>query len=119
MELTDIYNTPNQTQSGSDNDDNDIAQYDNSFKRILCCANDNVKDSCSQTHISRQTPGFLTGIVGDQGTCETIREVMARTSVHEWIGFVPRDMHTKDYFCEACFKEQGPGGFHQQRNEKT
>lgn len=37
---------------------------------------------------------------------------MARTSVHEWIGLVPGDKHTKGYFCEACLKEQGPGGFH-------
>ena len=113
MELTDIYNTLNRTQSDSDNDDDDIAQYGTSFKRIGSSANNyNVKDSCSQTNINRQTPGFLTGIIGDQGTCKTIRGVMARTSVHEWIGLVPGDMHTKGYFCEACFKEQGPGGFH-------
>ena len=37
---------------------------------------------------------------------------MAWTSIHEWIGIVPGDMHAKGYFCEACFKEQGPGGFH-------
>ena len=123
MELTDIYNTLNRTQSDSDNDDDDIAQYDTSFKRIGSSANDcNVKDSCSQTNINRQTPGFLTGIVGDQGTCKTIRGVMACTSVHEWIGLVPGDMHTKGYFCEACFKEQGPGGISlhsQQHYEKT
>ena len=64
MELTDIYNTLNRTQSDSDNDD-DIAQYDTSFKRIGSSADDyNVKDLCSQTNINRQTPGFLTGIVG-------------------------------------------------------
>ena len=38
MELTDIYNTLNRTQSDSDNDDDDIAQYDTSFKRIGCSA---------------------------------------------------------------------------------
>ena len=84
MELTDIYNTLNQTQSDSDNNDNDIAQYDTSFRRIGCSASVyNVNDSCSQTNINRQTPGFLTGIIGDQGTCKTIRGVMARTSVHK------------------------------------
>ena len=105
MELTDIYNTLNRTQSDSDNDD-DTAQYDISFKRIGNSTNDyNVKDSCSQTNISRQTPEFLTGIVGDQGTCKTIRGVMGCTSVHEWIGLVPGDMHTKGYLSRKGFNE--------------
>ena len=37
---------------------------------------------------------------------------MGRTSVYNWVGIVPGDMRAKGHFCEACFKEQGPGGFH-------
>ena len=28
------------------------------------------------------------------------------------MGIIPGDLHTKGYFAESCFKEQGPGGFH-------
>ena len=37
---------------------------------------------------------------------------MARRSAHNWVGIIPGDMYTKGHFREACFKEQGPGGFH-------
>ena len=64
MDLTDICNILNQTQSDSDDDD-DIAQYDTSFKQDEQNANQcNANESCSQT-INRLTPGFLTGVVGD------------------------------------------------------
>ena len=52
------------------------------------------------------------GLVGDQGTCKTIRGVMDRASAYEWAGIIPGDLHNKGYLCEACFTEQGPGGFH-------
>ena len=38
--------------------------------------------------------------------------MISRSDVHNWIGIIPGDLHTKGYFAEACFKEQGPGGFH-------
>ena len=28
------------------------------------------------------------------------------------VGVIPGDFHTTGYFAEACFIEQGPGGFH-------
>jgi hypothetical protein len=37
---------------------------------------------------------------------------MSRSSGYEWIGIIPGDLHTKGYLAEACFKEQGQGGFH-------
>ena len=60
----------------------------------------------------RSFPGFLTGVVGDIGTCKTNRGVMSRSASHQWVGIIPGDMHTKGYLAEACFKEQGCGGFH-------
>lgn len=49
--------------------------------------------------------------MGDVGTCKTNRGVMCRSSCHDWVGIIPGHMHTKGYLAEACFKEQGPGGF--------
>ena len=54
----------------------------------------------------------MTGVVGDVGTCKTNIGVMTRSSGYEWIGIIPGDLHTKGYLAEACFKEQGQGGFH-------
>jgi hypothetical protein len=110
MEQTEIIEILNSNDSDSENDD--IASYDATFKY-----GHNVEKNCPEKHshdrvINRQTPGFLTGVVGDQGTCKTNRGVLARTSAHKWVGIIPGDLHTKGHFCEACFKEQGPGGFH-------
>ena len=33
-------------------------------------------------------------------------------SCHDWVGIIPGDLHKKGYIVEACYKEQGLGGFH-------
>lgn len=37
---------------------------------------------------------------------------MSRSRCHDWVGIFPGDLHTKGHLAEACYKEQGPGGFH-------
>lgn len=108
MQLAEIYEVLNPQMS--DNEDDDISGYDDSFKRTDILIRDGSDEAVSQ--VDRNSEGFVTGLVGDQGTCKTIRGVMGRASAYEWAGIIPGDLHTKGYLCEACFKEQGPGGFH-------
>ena len=73
MEQTGISEILNSNDSDSENDD--IASYDATFKY-----GHNIEQNCPEKHshdhdINRQTPGFLTGVVGDQGTCKTNRGV--------------------------------------------
>ena len=107
LELTEIYELFNTSQS--DDEDVDISKYDTSYNIV---ANATKETSTEVTILNRSTPGFITGVVGDVGTCKTNRGVMSRSSGYEWIGIIPGDMHTKGYLAEACFKEQGQGGFH-------
>ena len=107
MELTEIYELFNTSQS--DDEDVDISKYDTSYNIV---ANATKETSTEVTILNRSTPGFITGVVGDVETCKTNRGVMSRSSGYEWIGIIPGDMHTKGYLAEACFKEQGQGGFH-------
>ena len=109
MEQTEIIELLNSNNSDSENDD--VASYDVTFKYGQYVDKHSPKHSHDHA-INRQAPGLLTGVVGDQGTCKTNRGVMARTSAHKWVGIIPGDMHTNGHLCEACFKEQGPGGFH-------
>ena len=46
------------------------------------------------------------------GTCKTNRGVMSRSNGYSWVGVIPGDLHTKGYFVESYFKEQGLGGFY-------
>ena len=32
--------------------------------------------------------------------------------MHDWVDIIAGDLYTKGFLAEACFKEQGPGGFH-------
>ena len=61
--------------------------------------------------LQRATPSFITGVIGDVGTCKTNRSVMSRTTAYDWVAVIPGDLHSKGYLVEACHKEQGPGGF--------
>jgi hypothetical protein len=109
MELAEILEILDPTSS--DEEDDDLCSYDPAFQSVqsqvsVPTTKDNNK-ACT-----RSSPGFITGVVGDVGTCKTNRGVMSRSSSHDWVGIIPGDMHTKGYLAEACFKEQGPGGFH-------
>ena len=110
MQLAEIMDIVN--PQDSDDEDDDIANYDPIYSQsnnLPRTAGDNVKTPMS---FYRASPGFITGVVGDVGTCKNNRSVMSRTTGYEWLGIIPGDLHTKGYFAECCFKEQGPGGFH-------
>ena len=96
----------------SDEEDDVIAGYDPGFVKMENIPNDDDGKVEMEGNYNRGSQGFITGIVGNVGTCKTNRGVMSRSDVHNWIGIIPGDLHTKGYFAEACFKEQGPGGFH-------
>lgn len=113
MELTEILEILN--PSASDEEDKDLCMYDPVFQNApstdstpsVATSNEESSQACK-----RSSPGFITGVVGDVGTCKTNRGVMSRSCVHDWVGIIPGDLHTKGYLAEACFKEQSPGGFH-------
>jgi hypothetical protein len=110
MELAEIYEIL--IPGDSEDEDDSIASYDPIFTRTKSSSpihptSENVEDKCH-----RATPGFITGVVGDVGTCKTNRGVISRADAYEWVGIIPGDLHTKGYLSEACFKEQGSGGFH-------
>ena len=108
MELAEILEILDPTIS--DNEDDELRYYDPVFQCGLPKVRDCTLEDKSQTY-TRASPGFITGVVGDVGTCKTNRGVMSRSAIHDWVGIIPGDMHTKGYLAEACFKEQGPGGF--------
>ena len=91
--------------------DDELRYYDPVFQCGLPKVRDCTLEDKSQTY-TRASPGFITGVVGDVGTCKTNRGVMSRSAIHDWVRIIPGDMDTKGYLAEVCFKEQGPGGFH-------
>ena len=111
MDLPEICDNLDPTES--DMEDTELQCYDPSFENNEPIVHVPVTSSVVEsTKYTRASPGFITGIVGDVGTCKTYRGVMSRSRCHDWVGIIPGDLHTKGYLAEACYKEQGPGGFH-------
>ena len=93
----------------SDFDDDDISFYDpKTFPRSSGVTKPNTSSSEA---IDRSNCNFLTGPVGDVGTCKSNRGVMERSSSLSWVGIILGDLHMKGSFCVSCFKEQGLAGF--------
>ena len=109
MELVEILEILD--SASSDDEDDQISFYDLVFQSGHSEVSESTVAGTSQ-NCTRSSPGFITGVVGDVGTCKTNRGVMSRSSSHDWVGIIPGDLHTKGFLAEACFKEQGPGGFH-------
>ena len=109
MELDEILEILDPTSS--DEEDSELSFYDPAFHSAHSKVDVHTTRDNGQA-CTRSSPGFITGVVGDVGTCKTNRGVMSRSDSHEWVGIIHGDMHTKGYLAEACFKEQGPGGFH-------
>ena len=103
MELAAVYEILN--PDSSDAEDEDIATYDskftvkdNSVLQTAECSN----ESCSP---NRKSNGYITGVVGDVGTCKNNRGVMERSTAYQWVGIIPGDLHMKGSLCESAFKE--------------
>ena len=109
MELNEIVEVLDPSKS---DEDDDIVFYDTVFKRSSQSVTSSSDEYNNVSKIERDSPGFMTGIVGDVGTCKTNRWVMSRSNGYSWVGMIPGDLHTKGYFVESCFKEQGLEGFH-------
>ena len=90
MQLAEIYEVF--SPQTSDSEDDNISAYDDSFKRGAVI-NSGTADKV--TRVDRASPGFVTGLGSNQGTCITIREVMGRTSAYEWAGVIPGGFHAK------------------------
>ena len=111
LQYAEIYEILNRCES--DIEDDDIKSYDKlytSYKKTT--HNKKNADETDMQIPNRSTSGFLTGIVGDAGTCRINRSVMERSPIYSWIGIIPGDLHTRGAMIEACFKEQALGGFH-------
>ena len=102
MELNEIVEVLD--PSKSDEEDDDIAFYDTVFKRSSQSVTSSSNKYNNVSKIERGSPGFITGIVGDVGTCKTNRGVMSRSNGYSWVRVVPGDLHTKGYFVESCFR---------------
>ena len=76
----------------SESEDDDISAYNDSFKR-----GDVINSGTAEkvTRVDHASPGFVTGLGSNQGTCITIREVMGRTSAYEWAGVISGGFHAK------------------------
>ena len=109
MELDEILEILDPTSS--DEEDSELSFYDPAFHSAHSKVDVHTTRDNGQA-CTRSSPGFITGVDGDVGTCKTNRGVMSRSDSHEWVGIIPGDMYTKGYLAEACFKEQGAGGFH-------
>eukprot|EP00794_Sanderia_malayensis_P012417 gene12417-13702_t len=108
LQVADIYDILN--PDSSDAEDEVIMSYDLSFSKLKDLGSNATSDVSE--NIDRATDGFITGVVGDVGTCKSNTGVMERSSALSWVGVIPGDLHMKGTFIESCFKEQGPGGFH-------
>ena len=109
LQVAEIYDILN--PDSSDIEDEDIMSYDLAFSKFKESGSKDKSNNSSE-NINRATDGFITGVVGDVGTCKSNRGVMERSSALSWVGIIPGDLHMKGAFIESCFKEQGPGGFH-------
>jgi hypothetical protein len=115
MELAEILEILNPTSS--DEEDDDLCSYDPTFQSVQSQVSVATTKNNNKA-FTRSSPGFITGVVGDVGTCITNCGVMSRSSSYDWVGIICGTMHTKGYLAcfkakpEACFKEQGPGQFH-------
>ncbi len=52
-------------------------------------------------NINCLTGGFITGVVGDVGTCKSKRGVMERSSGLSLVGVIPGDLHMNGAFIES------------------
>ena len=49
---------------------------------------------------------FLTGLVGDVGTCKSNRGVMERSSSLSWVGIIPGDLHMKGHSVKTALRNK-------------
>ncbi|KAJ7388429.1 SPT3 Dosage dependent suppressor of Ty-induced promoter mutations-like protein [Desmophyllum pertusum] len=106
IQLAEIYEILN--PQTSDSEDDDISAYDDSFKRGARASGGSAEPVtrwAGNPRICYRLSRRPRHLQNNQG-------VMGRASAYDWAGIIPDDLHTKGYLCEACFKEQGPGGFH-------
>ena len=110
MDLTDILDVFEEESALSDEESFLIRQIDTTF-------NENERSSQQLSEqwdniCNRTSPGFVTPVIGDVGTCKTNSATMSRSASYRWVGLCPGDLHNKGYYCEAVFKVHGSSGFH-------
>ena len=87
-----------------------IGKIDRDYKESISRVGDHPKPS--SIPVNRSSPGFVTPVIGDMGTCKTNSAVMARSASYRWVGLCLGDLHNKGYYCEAIFKVHGTSGLH-------
>ena len=110
LELNDILAMFNEDSALSDEEDMFIKRLD----ETLCKSPESGQTQfpSNEETCNRTSPGFVTPVVGDVGTCKTNNAAMSRSGSHQWVDLCPGDLHNKGYFCEAVFKVHGSSGFH-------
>ena len=64
---------------------------DSKVNKDIACQN-------KSTDANRSSPGFVTPVVGDVGTCKTNCAANSRSSAFNWVGPVPGDLHNQGLF---------------------
>ena len=108
LELAEVYDELNPDQS--DDEDFEVRFHDHILQRSATESNMAAEATDAEQEITRASKGFLTGVVGDVGTCKSNGSVMERSGTHDWVAVVPGDLHMNGSLCECCYKEQGGGG---------
>ena len=88
LQYAEIYEILNPYES--DIEDDDIKSYDKLY--TSCKKTTHNKKNADETDVqipNGSTSGFLTGIVGDAGTCRINCSVMERSPIYSWIGIIP------------------------------
>ena len=98
LELAEVYEELNPDQS--DDEDFEVRFYDHILQRSTTERNMAAEATDAEEEITRASKGFLTGVVGDVGTCKSNRSVMERSGTHDWVAVVPGDLHMKGSLCE-------------------
>ena len=98
--------------AGMSEDENEVVRSCDETYAKDSKVNKDIACQSKSTDANRSSPGFVTPVVGDVGTCKTNCAAMSRSSAFNWVGPVPGDLHNKGYFCEAIFKTHGSSGLH-------
>ena len=108
LELAGVYEELNPDQS--DDEDFEVRFYDHILQRSATESSMAAEATDADKEITRASTDFLTGLVGDVGTCKSNPGIMERSGMHDWVTVFPGDLHIKGSLCECCYKEQGDGG---------
>ena len=87
LDLADILEIFDADEELSEEENELIGKIDRDYKESISCVGDHPKPSSIPVNCS--SPGFVTSVIGDVGTCKTKSAVMARSASYRWVGLCP------------------------------